>query len=175
MKKLKKVLIWCAVTLVGLGLVFLSLGFIFPSVTYQSRITVNKPIETSFGVFTNAFKLSDWVVGLKGVAWISGNQNEVGSQWKFIITQDGMDFEFTQTLKEFKKNESFIFNSDCKEFTDDVVVKFIPKGASTEVIATSRLSAKNMIWRSGFVIAQYYLRGQDQKMYDKLKEVIEKE
>ena len=65
------------------------------------------------------------------------------------------------------------------EVGDDVhntnEVKFTSNGTSTEIIATSNLKGKNIFWRSVFVFAKFYLHGNDQKMYDKLKEVIEKE
>ncbi len=175
MKKLKKFLKYFSITILVLVILFFSLGIIFPTISYESKITVNKPVETSFGVFTNAFKLSDWVIGLKGIGWISGGQNEVGSKWKFIVTQNGKDYELIQTLKAYKKNELFLSNSDNELFIVDVEVKFISKGTSTEIIATSHLSGKNIFWRSVFVLGKFYLNKNDQKMYDKLKEVIEKD
>ncbi|MBI3501505.1 MAG: hypothetical protein HY063_06905 [Bacteroidetes bacterium] len=175
MKKLKKFLKYFFITILLLAVIFFSLGIIFSTITYESKVNVNKPVETSFGVFTNAMKLSDWVIGLKGIGWISGGQNEIGSKWIFIVTQHGSDYKLTQTLKEFKKNELFVTNADNELFTDDVEVKFIPNGTSTDIVATSHLSGKNIFWKSAFVCAQSLLRKQDQEMYNKLKEVIEKE
>lgn len=174
MTKLKRFLKYFLITLPILTVLFFSLGLLLPTVTYESKITVNKSVETSFGTFTNALKLSDWVIGLKGIAWISGNQNEVGSKWKFIVTQNGRDFELIQTLKEFKKNELFVSLADNEWFIDEVEVKFISKGPSTDIIATSHVQGKNIFWRSAFVVAQPLLRINDHAMYDKLKEVIEK-
>ena len=172
---MKKLLKRVGITILVIVIIFFSAGICCPSITYESKVTVNKPIETSFGVFTNAFKLSDWVIGLKGIGWISGAQNEVGSKWKFIVTQNGTDYELIQTLKTYKQNELFITNADNELFTDDVEVKFTSNGASTQIIATSNLKGENIFWRSVFVFAKFYLHGNDQKMYDKLKEVIEKE
>ena len=172
---MKKLLKYLGMTTLVIVIIFFSAGIIFPSVSYESKVTVNKSAETSFRVFTSAFKLFDWVTGLKGIGWIGGLQNEVGSKWKFIVTQNGNDYELIQTLKAFKKNEWFVSNSDNELFTDDVDVKFISKGTSTEIIATSTLKGKNIFWRSVFVFAKFYLHGNDQKMYNKLKEVIEKE
>ncbi len=172
---MKKFLKRFLITILILVVVFFSLGIIFPSISYETKVTVNKPVEKSFGVFTNAMKLSDWVIGLKGIGWLSGNQNEVGSKWLFIVTQNGRDYKLIQTLREFKQNELFTTNADNEIFSDDVQVKFIPKGTSSEIIASSTLSGKNIFWRSAFFCAQFYLSGNDQKMYNKLKEVIEKE
>lgn len=175
MKKVKKFFKYFSIIILVLILIFFSAGIIFPSVSYESKVTVNKPVETSFGVFTNAFKLFDWVTGLKEMGWISGGQNEVGSKWKFIVTRHGRDYELFQTLIAYKQNELFVSDSDSELFTDKVEVKFISKGTSTEIIATSHLEGKNIFWRSVFVFAQFYLYKNDQAMYDNLKEVIEKE
>ena len=172
---MKKFLKRFLITILVLVIIFFSLGIIFPSITYETKITVNKPVETSFAVFTSPFKLSDWITGLKGIGLISGIPNTVGSKWKFIITQNGKDYELIQTMKELKPNELFVTHADNELFTDDVKVKFISKGTATEIIATSNLSGKNIFWRSVFTCAQFYLGSNDQKMYDKLKEVIEKE
>ena len=174
MKKIKKFLKPVLIVILVLAVLFFCLGLFIPSITYESKVTVSKPVETSFGVFTNAFKLSDWITGLKGIAWISGNQNEVGSKWKFIVRQNGRDLELIQTLKAFKQNELFFTNADNELFNDDVEVKFISKGTSTEIIATSRLTGKNIFWKSVLAVGQLHLASNDQKMYDKLKEVIEK-
>ena len=175
MKKLKKFLKYFSIIILVLVILFFSMGIIFPAITYESKVTVNKSAEISFGVFTSPFKLSDWVTGLKGIGLISGIPNTVGSKWKFIITQNGTDYELIQTMKELKLNELFVTHADNELFTDDVDVKFISKGNSTEIIATSHMSGKNIFWRSAFACAQFYLGSNDQKMYDKLKEVIEKE
>lgn len=172
---MKKFLKGFLVTILVLVVIFFSLGIIFPSVTYQSKISVNKPAETSFGVFTNAVTLSKWIPGLKSIGWINGYQNEIGSKWKFIVTRFGKDYELIQTLNDFKKNELFISNSDNDRFSNDVEVRFISNGNSTQIIATSELRGKNIFWRAVFFCAQSVLRKQDQEMYDKLKEVIEKE
>jgi len=171
---MKKFLKRAVVTILVMVTIFFSAGIIFPSVSYESKVTVNKPVETSFGVFTNPFKLLNWVTGLKGIGWISGSQHEVGSKWKFIVAQNGKEYELIQTLKKFRQNELFVTAADNELFTDEVEVKFISKGTSTEIIATSTLKGKNILWRSVFVFAKFYLNSNDQKMYDKLKEVIEK-
>ena len=172
---MKKFLKRAGITILVIVIIFFSAGIIFPSITYESKVTVNKPVETSFAVFTSPFKLSDWVTGLKGIGLISGIPNTIGSKWKFIVEQNGKKLELVQTMKEFKLNELFVTHADNELFTDDVEVKFISKGTTTEIIATSHLSGKNIFWRSVFVCAQFYLGSNDQKMYDKLKEVIEKE
>jgi len=172
---MKKFLKRVGITILVIVIIFFSAGIIFPSVMYESKVTVNKPIETSFAVFTNAIKLSDWVIGLKGIGLINGIPNTVGSKWKFIIEQNGQKLELIQTMKEFKLNELFVTHADSELFTDDVEVKFTSKGESTEITATSNLKGKNIFWKSVFVFAKFYLHGNDQKMYDKLKEVIEKE
>ena len=175
MKKLKKLLKYFSFAILILIIVFFLLGIIFPTITYESKVTVNKPVETSFGVFVSPLKLSDWVIGLKGIGLISGIPSTVGSKWKFIIERNGKDYELIQTMGELKVNELFVTHADNELFTDDVEVKFISKGNSTEIIATSHMSGKNIFWRSVFVCAKFYLNSDDQKMYDKLKEVIEKE
>ena len=175
MKKVKKILKYFLITIVLIVIAFFTAGICCPAVSYESKVTVSKPVETSFGVFTNAMKLSDWITGLKGIGWINGNQNEVGSKWKFIVTRFGSDYELIQTLTAFRQNELFTSNSDNEAFTNKVEIKFISKGASTEIIASSKLEGKNILWKSAFASGQFFLHKQDQEMYDKLKEIIEKE
>lgn len=172
---MKKFLKWTCITILVIVIIFFSAGICFPSISFESKVTVNKSIETSFGVFTSVFKLFDWVTGLKGIGWISGSQNETGSKWKFIVTQNGTDYELIQTLEAYKQNELFVTNTENESFTDDVEVKFISKGSSTEIIAISKLKGKNIFWKSAFFFGQNFLHSNDQKMYEKLKEVIEKE
>ncbi len=171
---MKKFLKYAGATLLVLVLIFFSFGLFSPSITYETRTVVNKPVDSTFADFTNTLKLLEWIPGLEGIGWISGTQNEPGSKWLFIIRYEGTKYEMTQTLHQFKPNELFSFNTDNKMFTSDVEVRFTGKGASTEIHSTAHLTGKNIFWRSVFFFAKGFLTGQDQAMYGKFKEVSEK-
>ena len=171
---MKKVLKYTGAVILILVVVFFSAGLIFPTVTYETKVTINKPVEATFGAFTNSLKIIEWVPGLVGIGWVSGTQNEAGSKWLFIIKIRGEKYEMNQILNAIKKNELFSITTTCEMFSSDVDVKFVNKGSSTELVATSKLTGTNWFWRSVFFFAQPMLTGQDEDMYNKFKEVAEK-
>lgn len=134
---------------------------------------IHQPVDTVFADFTNSMKILKWIPGLEGIAWISGNQNEPGSRWMFVMKINGRKYEMTQTLKTFKVNQEFSFNTQCNMFSNDVTVAFVPQGQNTEVVSTSRMTGLNLFWRAGLFLNQSFLKEQDQKMYDQFKGMVE--
>ena len=171
---MKKKLIRLAKIILPLLIIFFSFGIFIPSVQLESKIVLNKPVETSFRVFNDPFQFSEWIPGFKKINWLSGKYNEAGSKWKFTIEKMGIKSEMFNELTAYKPNELFAFRMENGALTYDAEVKFIKNGTSSEIISSSKLQGKNIFWRSLFAVAKFYFQMQDQEVYNKLKEVIEK-
>lgn len=170
---MKRAIKYFLLFLLLLAIAFFFIGIIIPSFTYESRITVNKPIEQSFKVFNSPFLLAEWIPGLKGVRWISGTQNEIGSKWEMTIELDGKIYTTTEELTVFKENELLAFTLNSDVLSSNVEVKFINKGESTEIISSSKAEGSNIFWKSIFVFYKSIFSKRDKVMYDRLKKVIE--
>jgi len=172
---MKKILKCLGVIILLLVSAFFSLGIFIPSLNYDNKILVNKPVEQSFRVFTNVFSFSEWIPGFKNIKWLSGKQNEIGSKWEMTVVQEGEKYTMTETLTYFKENELFAFKLENDMLTNDVEIRFVNKGETSEIISSNHIEGKNIFRKSLFVFSHSYFKQQSKEMYDKLKEVIEKE
>ncbi|MEK6615242.1 MAG: SRPBCC family protein [Bacteroidota bacterium] len=174
MKKLKKYLLYSALPILVLAIIFFSAGIIFPIISYESKVTVKKPVEQSFRVFTDVFTFSEWIPRFITIKWLSGKQNEIGSKWEMTIEQEGKEYRMTETLIAFKENELFAFKLENDMLTNDVEIRFANKGETSEIISSNHITGKNIFWKSLFVFSPSYFKQQSKEMYDTLKKVIEK-
>lgn len=163
----------CGIVLL-LVVVFFSFGIFVPVIRYESKVSVNKPIESSFRIFNSVFYLYDWVPGLTKVEPVSGTPGLAGYKWKMLTVQNGEEYPMTGELLAFKENELFEFRIESDVMTNDVKIRFINKNGTTEIVSSNCVKGKNIFWKSVFVFTQSYFIKQDQTMYDKLKEIIEK-
>ena len=169
MKFIKRIFIF----LIFLAVAFFSLGFLFPSYSFDSSVTVNSPLVHSFPVFTDISKMPKWMNGFRKIESISGLPFQLGSKWKLTITKDGKDEVMIQTFTQYKKFEEFSFIIENDMFSNDVHIIFSEKDGKTIITVHNKFSGKNMFWRSAFVFAHGRIKDSQQEIYDGLKKVIE--
>lgn len=154
-------------------IVFFSLGFFIPVISFQNKVLVNKPIDLSFETFTDVSKMKDWFAGFKNIEWLSGFPGEIGNQWALTVVQNGKEYIMIQTITGFKVNELFAFHLENKILDSDVQIYFSSKNNITEITVDNKIEGKNIYWKSLFVFTQLYFKNKQQENYERLKQVIE--
>lgn len=145
---LKKTLLITVAVLVLAVAVFFLIGFLNPTFTYETRITIDRPREDVWRLFNDETKMGDWLSGFKSIETISGERNAVGSKYRLRFSQDGKDFEMIEEVKEFRPPEAFSFHIDSDFASDDVRVVFNDLGGRTEVIQTDHATGNNILHKS---------------------------
>jgi len=153
---------------------FFSIGWIKPSVEFQTKVTAEKPLEYSFAIFSNPMFISDWMTGLKSITYISGIPYQVGNQWELTLEYDGEKYVFIQEITEFELYESFQFSLRNQRMHIDVRIEFEEINGKTTITSTNTVKGKNMIWKSLFPFLINSIQQSTQNDYDKLKDLIEK-
>lgn len=170
---MKKIVRYFLLFLLLLVIAFFSIGIFIPSLNFESKVSVDKPVDISFRVFTSPFSLSAWIPGLKNVKWISGKPNEVGSKWEMTIEDDGDEYVMTEELVAFKENELFVVKMENYEITNDVEVRFTDKGTTSEICSSNHVVAKNFFQKPVIVFLKSTLKKRNEEMYKNLKRLIE--
>jgi len=157
-----------------LVLAFLTLGLFTPELNYETLTEIDAPLEHAFAVFTDGDRSSEWLVGLKSIENISGQEFEVGSMWRLTFEQDGEVMVMTEEVTAYKENEVFAFTIDSDVLIADVEIRFIPLDSTrTKIVATSTSVGKNILWRSMLAIVKSDIIERDQENYNRLKQLIE--
>lgn len=163
--------------LIGLAiflLVFLSLGYFNPVISYQNNIAVEAIPEAAFKIFNDTSNMKQWIMGLSRIEFVEGEMNAVGSKWKLILDQEGAHYEMLETMTAYEPNRRFAFVLTNEMFTTEVDVRFTPSLQGTIITADNVVMGKNLFWHSFFVIMSSTFSNQSQQMYDNLKLIIDK-
>ncbi|PCH94090.1 MAG: hypothetical protein COB85_06010 [Bacteroidetes bacterium] len=173
MSTLIKAIKYILATIAILSIAFLSLGFIYPEVSFENKVLVNKPIEHSFLVFNNPNKLKDWVTGFKKISHVSGFPNEVGSKWALTIEEHGEEITMIEEITAYELDKLFAFKLENDVLTTYVEIRFEQIGSSTTIVVNNRIIGKNIFFKSLFPLFKSYFAEKTQADYEKLKNVIE--
>ncbi len=171
---IKKILLGLLGILVILVVGFFAIGFIFPKLTTETRVTINKPRKTVWKYFTDQNTLKEWLPNVKNIEKISGEPMTAGSKFKMTFEEDGSEIVMTETMTEVKENEVFAFILENEVMKANNRITFVDIGDKTEVIENNTLEGGNIFWRSLFAIMKSGFEKNSGDSYQRLKTNIEK-
>lgn len=100
-----KILKWLLGILAFLIIGFLLLGVFKPSISYSSKILVDKSAEESWAVMADPNKASQWITGYVKSELVSGTNNTVGAVSNVHIDNAGEISIIKETITEMIPNK----------------------------------------------------------------------
>lgn len=170
--KMKKIL-WIILALVILVVLFFSVGLIKPYIQYESKVTVDRPVDRAFIVFIDGSKMDQWLTGFKRIELVSGMPNLPGSVFNLVLEVNGQEVTMKEEVLDFRWNDLFSVRIQHDFMTIENVNEFKADGMKTEITATYRVTGKTIFWRSVLVWGRGKLKKRAQNDLDSLKRVIE--
>lgn len=170
--KILKILV---IGLVIASTAFISVGFINPTVTYETSVLVNKPVGHSFSVFNNPFNAKKWMPGFVRMSMLEGMPNQVGFQFEMVFEENGEEYVMHETMTGFEQNKLFAFDMNNEFLESKVKITFEDEGGKTRIISTTETRAKNFVIRSLFPFMKSDFQSKNDKTYANLKKLIEAE
>jgi ligand-binding SRPBCC domain-containing protein len=152
---------------------FLCLGFLYPILTSEARVTINKPRDVVWAYFINQKNLKDWLPNVKSIENISGEPMTAGSKFKMTFEENGREIVMTETMTEVKEKEVFAFILENEVIKANDRITFIDKGNQTEVVENNTFEGGNIFWKSLFALMKSSFQKNSQASYDRLKTNIE--
>ncbi len=172
MKYLKYILI----TLLVLFFLFITLGFITPSITYSSEISVDKPLKEAWAVMNDPDKTSEWLKDIKKKEIIGGKEGTVGAMTKYTFGDaNGNESQIVETIKEIDP-----FNYVVMDFvmegamTMHYKVNFEEKDGETVIKSATTTEGDGMFMRSLMSFMKKPMTEQEDQNLANLKKVIER-
>ncbi len=170
---IKKILLGFIAIIALLVVVFFAIGLMFPTLTTETGVTINKPRDVVWQYFTDQSKLKDWLPNVKSIENISGEPMTAGSKFKITFEENGDRIVMTETMTEVKENEVFAFTLENDVITANDRLTFIDKGDKTEVVENNTFTGGNIFWRSLFAVMKSNFEKKSAENYQKLKTNIE--
>jgi uncharacterized protein YndB with AHSA1/START domain len=171
---IKKILLGFLGIILLLVICFLALGFMYPTLTTETRLTINKPRDVVWQYFTNQNTLKDWLPNVKSIENISGEPMTAGSKFKMTFDDNGGEIVMTETMTEVKAPEIFAFTLENNVITAHDRITFIDKGDKTDVVENNTFSGGNVFWRSLFALMKSNFEKKAAENYQRLKTNVEK-
>ncbi len=170
MKYFKFFAIFCAALLI----LFVAKGFITPSITYGSKIVVDKPITEAWNVMNDESKVSQWLEGMTKMEHISGEKGKVGQVTRYTYNQDGQESIIVETMKSIKPEEHVAMDFVMEDvMTMDYRMDLSTENGKTIIQSTSTTEGIGMFMRSMISFMEGSMQQQEDLNMGKLKEVIE--
>lgn len=153
---------------------FFLIGVISPQTTYENSITIQKPVDVVWDVFTDEEKMGEWLVGMQSIETLEGEAMTEGSRYRLVFVMEGEQMDITEQVTQVKENELFAFTLESEPLTSDVEIHFTPVDSNrTEVKAITTSEGKGMLWKPIITLSSSVMQQQSQKSYVKLKELVE--
>ena len=144
---IKKILVYVLVVIVLIIAGALVFGLLNPSISYETRLEINKPRDVVWKYFTDETKMSEWLDGFQKIELISGNKNEVGSQYRMTFVEDGREIVMTETVKEFNPGERFAFHLENEVISVDSEITLTDVEGKTLFTEKDTAVGGNILWR----------------------------
>ncbi len=171
---IKKILIYVLIVIVLIVAGAFVFGLLNPSVSYETKLEIDKPRDVVWKYFTDETKMGEWLEGFQKFETISGKTNEVGSKFRLYFIEDGNEVVLTETLTAFRVPELFAMRLEHEIMTNDVEVTFSEENGKTIMVQKENAVGANILWRIMFAAMKSNFQDRAKKTLEKLKANVEK-
>lgn len=156
-----------------LAVLFIACGFIWPSISYNSEITVDKPVKEAWAVMNDESKLSQWLKGITKMEHVSGEKGTVGAVMKYTFNDNGQESTILETMKEIRPNEHVAMDFTMEGVMGmDYKVDFIEKNGKTLIKSATTTKGEGMFMRSMLAFMKGAMQSQEDENMGNLKKLI---
>lgn len=156
-----------------LGLVFIALGFINPSATYSSEITVDKTLNEAWAVMNDESKISEWLKGIKEVRHVSGEKGKVGGVTEYTFEENGTESIVMETIKDIRDKEYIEMDFTMADvMTMNYKMNFRESDGKTNIRSTTIARGEGMFMKSMMSLMGSGMQAQEDENMSNLKKLI---
>ncbi len=169
-----KILIYVVGFIITCFLGFYVIGVVKPTIVYESKITINRPAQQTWDVFTNEKLLAQWMQGFDHIEKIKSEPFQSGAEYKLFLKEKNQVFEINHKITSSIPAKKYEYNLDNAVLQNHVTITFSePQQFTTEVVISNEVNAKNWFLRSLFVFFKSQFKSQDQLNLEALKRLVE--
>ena len=120
-----------ALVVLVLLLIFLSLGIFIPTVSYETKGEINKPIEEVFALYNDMDRISEWIPEIKEVETLVNKAGKVGSEFRMVVDNNGQSMEMLERVEDYVPNERVALFYDAGMMLKNDTFTFEEEGGKT--------------------------------------------
>lgn len=154
-------------------ILFLAIGFISPSFSYDSEIEVNKSVEEAWAVMNDETKISEWLEGMTKMEHVSGEKGTVGAVTRYTYIENGQESTILETMKAIRPNEHVAMDFVMEGVMNmDYKMDFINKDGKALLKSSTTAEGDGMFMRSLLFFMKGNMQAQEDINMGHLKTLI---
>ncbi|PHR72157.1 MAG: hypothetical protein COA67_04940 [Lutibacter sp.] len=155
-------------------LFFIGRGFLTPSISYESEITVDKSTKEAWAVMNDESKINEWLKGITNIKHISGEKGEVGAVTQYTFSDNGQESIILETIKSITPNEQismdFVMEGVMKM---DYKLDFVDNNGKTLIKSSTTNKGEGIFMKSMIPFMKSSMKTQEDNNMNNLKKLIE--
>ncbi len=160
--------------IVLLFVLFIGIGILVPSISYQSEVTVDKPIEEAWAVMNDESKLSQWLKGITKIEHVSGKKGTVGAVTQYTFNENGEESIILETIKSITPNQNISMDFNMEGVMNmNYKVDFTSKDGKTFIQSSTDTKGDGMFMKSMVFFMKGTMQSQEDENMNNLKKLIE--
>jgi len=152
---------------------FLSIGILFPEISYQTTVHVSRSPATVFSVLTDAGRMGDWIEGYVSMETIVEHDDQIGNEYRLTFVQNGDTLILDEEVTEFVENERFGLTLTHEIMVTESSITLTKTSEGTSIATTNLVRGSGMLWRSLFPLMKGTLETEQRRQYERLSQIIE--
>jgi len=153
---------------------FYVIGLVKPVIVYETSITINRPSQQTWDVFSNEKLLNQWMQGYDHIEKIKLEPFQTGAEYKLILKEKNQHFEINQKVISAIPASIYEYSLENAVLHNHVKITFKePQQFTTEVVISNEVEAKNWFLKSLFVFFKSQFKSQDDLNLQALKKLVE--
>lgn len=167
-----KVLKYIGIVVLVILVLFFGKGLLTPSISYESKIVVDKPAEEVWGVLSDNSKVSDWLTSITKMEHITGEPGAVGAVSHIYVVENGEEMMMEETITAVKAKEhmAMTFTMDFMDMDYEMFLK--ETNGKTEIITKSITKGNGLFAKSILSFMTSSMKAQEDENLNNLKGVI---
>ena len=170
---LKRTLKILAIIIGSLLLIFLLAGLVKPEVSYETEVSINKPIGEVFTKYNDISLIQNWIPQITNVKTIKESPTKIGTQYKMTLENNGQVIEMLETTTHYEENKLVGVHFNAGNMLKDNVFSFQSLGGNTKITGKHTCSGSNYLHKCMFAFFGSMFKNIDQSYADNFKKWIE--
>lgn len=169
-----KILIYVVGFILTCFLGFYIIGVVKPKISYETSITINRPVQQTWEVFSNEKLMKEWMQGFDRIEKINQEPFQTSAKYKLILKDKNQEFENNHTVISAVPNSLYEYELDNAVLKNHITISFKePQQFTTEIVISNEVEAKNWFLKSLFVFFKSQFKTQDDQNLQALKKLVE--
>lgn len=156
-----------------LALIFFGMGILKPSISYESEVSFNKPIEEAWAVMSDETRITEWLKEIKRIEPKSGTPHTVGAVSEIYVDQNGEEMMMEETITALKTNEQIAMTFTMDFMSMDYEMILSERAGKTHILTKSKTVGNGIFAKSLLAFMSGSMKEQEDINLNNLKKVIE--